>query len=116
MVRNKIIGEGRPIVSVGLAITLLVGAAGCSSDDAHLYLGHSDKVTSDAGDAVATNDVAHTVDPWSRASRNTRIGQDGHRARIAADRYAADAVKQPEGLEGGTAPKLPGGNGPSVGK
>ena len=65
---------------------------------------------------MATNDVAHTVDPWSRASRNTKIGQDGNRARTAADRYAADAVKQPTGLGGDGAKKPPGGGGPAVGK
>ena len=116
MVRNNNRDMSRLIVSVGFAMAVLASAAGCSSDDAHLYLGHSDKVTSDAGDAVATNDVAHTVDPWSRASRNTRIDQDGNRAQIAAERYAADAVKQPDGLNGKSEPKLPGGGGPSVGK
>ena len=106
----------RLIVPLSLSCAVLAGGAGCSSDDVHLYLGHSDKVTSDAGDAVASNDVAHTVDPWSRASRNTKIGQDGNRARIAADRYAADAVKQPEGLGGSSEQKPPSGNGPGVTK
>ena len=116
MVKSEIKDMRRLLIPVSIACAVLAGAAGCTSDDAHLYLGHSDKVTSDAGDANATNDVAHTVDPWSRASRNTHIEQNGNRARVAADRHAADAVKQPSGLNDGGGAQPPGGGAPAVAK
>jgi hypothetical protein len=73
-------------------------AAGCSStDDLHNYFGHSDDVVVDAGDAVATNKVAHTIDPWAPHSERNDIRQSGARTAIAVRRYQTDKVKKPGG-------------------
>ncbi|MEM6495706.1 MAG: hypothetical protein AAF709_03145 [Pseudomonadota bacterium] len=72
--------------------------SGCSTDDANNYLGYGDRVVQDSGDANASNQASQTIDPWSPASRNNHINQDGQRAHIAVRRYATDRVKKPNGL------------------
>ncbi|MGI9423361.1 MAG: hypothetical protein ACR2PA_09210 [Hyphomicrobiaceae bacterium] len=84
------------VTMIGVALALSLSA--CSSDDIHSSLGYSDQVVTDTGDANAANSVAQTIDPWSPASQNNKIDQDGQRARIAAQRYATDSVKDPGGL------------------
>ena len=86
---------------VGTAVAIgCAGLVACSADDRHSFFAFSDSTVSDAGDAVATNKAAHTVDPWSPASRNNRIPMDGQRAATAARRYRTDTVKKPKGLTG----------------
>ena len=84
------------------AASLLLSAgtllAACTSDQTHEYLGHTDRVTSGAGDAVASNRAAHTIDPWSRNSHNTNIDMDGKRAALAAKRYETNTSIKPKGL------------------
>ncbi len=72
--------------------------SGCSTDDVNNYLGYGDRVVQDSGDANASNQASQTIDPWSPASRNNHIHQDGQRAQIAVRRYATDKVKKPSGL------------------
>lgn len=73
-----------------------MSATGCSStDDLHHYFGHSDDVVVDAGDAVSSNKVAHTIDPWAPHSERTDIRQSGARTAIAVRRYQTDKVKKP---------------------
>ncbi|MEM7776469.1 MAG: hypothetical protein AAF732_12740 [Pseudomonadota bacterium] len=79
-----------PVVALGLA--------GCAQSDLEQYLGHSDTVTVDAGDAISSNRAIHTVDPWSRDSLNNQIDIDGKRAEIAIKRYEKNKVVQPKGL------------------
>lgn len=86
----------RWVVMLSLLITPVLSA--CSTDDANNYLGYSDRVVQDSGDANASNQASQTIDPWSPASRNNEIDQDGQRARIAVRRYKADKVKKPSGL------------------
>jgi hypothetical protein len=84
------------------AAALLVGAgallAACTSDQSHEYLAHTDKVTRGAGDAMASNQAVHTIDPWSRASHNTRIDMDGKRAAVAAQRYETNTNGKSKGV------------------
>jgi hypothetical protein len=75
-----------------------IGVGACYEQDRYLYLGHGDSVTLGAGDAVATNKVTHTIDPWPPASRKTRIDMDGKRAAIAVERYQTNTSIPPRGL------------------
>ena len=89
------------LVTSGAAVVIgCAGLVACSTDDRHSFFAFSDSVISDAGDSVATNKAAHTVDPWSPASRNNRIPMDGKRADAAVRRYRTDTVKKPKGLTG----------------
>ncbi len=89
------------IVTTGMAVALMsCGLAACSADDRHSFFAYNDNIVSDAGDSVATNKAAHTVDPWSSASRNNEIPMDGNRAHAAVKRYQTDTVRKPQGLTG----------------
>ncbi|MGI9523779.1 MAG: hypothetical protein ACR2PG_19275 [Hyphomicrobiaceae bacterium] len=63
------------------------------------YRARRDKITAGAGDAVAHNIAAQTIDPWPRHAANKRIDIDGERALIAIDRYKANKSIEPTGLE-----------------
>ena len=76
-----------------LAGTILLTA--CTSDDHFQYRERSDKILNDTGNAVASNIISQTVDPWSPYSRESETLMDGERARAAADRYRKDSVRQP---------------------
>jgi hypothetical protein len=86
-------------VLLGSALAgVTVGTGACYDQDRYLYLGHGDSVTLGAGDAVATNKVTHTIDPWPPHSRTTRIDLDGKRAAIAVERYETNTSIPPRGL------------------
>ena len=70
------------------AATMLTGCA-------DMYYDRRDTMQLSSGDAVATNRMTHMVDPWPPASGNRNIAFDGERARMAAERYRTDRVKQP---------------------
>jgi hypothetical protein len=70
--------------------------AGCADTD--LYLDRRDFVSSHAGDAVATNIIVQTVDPWPRASGNRNIAFNGDRMQAAGERYRTGKVIEPKGL------------------
>jgi len=57
-------------------------------------------VTDDAGDAIATNNVTHTIDPWAPHSKDTEIKIDGKRAQIGISRYQNNQSVSPKGLNG----------------
>jgi len=81
-----------------LAPVLLVAAtlAGCA--DVDLYLDRRDTISLSAGDAVATNIVTQTVDPWPRVAGNRNIAFDGDRMQAAGERYRTGKVIAPQGL------------------
>ncbi len=89
----------RPTLVSTLQLTaLLVGTvfmSACSSDDRFQYTGHSDRILNDSGDAVASNIVAQTVDPWSPYSREVVSETDGKRIKKTIDRYQKDRVRAP---------------------
>jgi hypothetical protein len=84
--------------AAGLLLCAGAVLAACTSDQTHDYLGHSDRVTNGAGDAVASNKAVHTIDPWPRHSSKTDIEMDGKRAGIAAKRYESNTSISPKGL------------------
>jgi hypothetical protein len=92
----------RPFRSTATAAGLLlcagVALAACTTDQHHDYLAHSDRTTSGAGDAAASNRAIHTIDPWSKPSHNTRIDMDGKRAGLATKRYETNTSIKPKGL------------------
>lgn len=88
--RNKNVGWIAPALFAGALL------AGCS--DAGLYLDRRDFVSSGAGDAVATNIIVQTVDPWPRASGNRNIAFNGDRMQAAGERYRKGQVIEPKGL------------------
>jgi hypothetical protein len=74
----------------------LVGAlavlAGCSE-----YLDRRDTIALSGGDALASNQVTHMVDPWPRVSGDRDIAFNGERAARAVARYRAGKVIRPRG-------------------
>lgn len=89
------------VATVGTCLVVMAcGLAACSADDRHSVFAYSDTVVSDVGDSIASNQVAQTVDPWSKASRNKELPLDGNQAHAAVERYKTDSVKTPQGLTG----------------
>ena len=76
-----------------IAAVVAIGAAvgGCSE----IYFDRRETVSLGAGDAVATNKVTQTIDPWSRASTNNRIAFNGQLMQAAQDRYNRGKVVTP---------------------
>jgi hypothetical protein len=52
-----------------------------------MYYDRRDSISLGAGDAIAINKAVQTVDPWSRASTNTRLAFDGQRMQTAIERH-----------------------------
>ena len=50
------------------------------------------------GNAVATDQVPHRVDPWPRDSANRDIAYDGDRMQPAVERYRTNKVTPPRGI------------------
>ena len=66
-------------------LVLVVGTTlGACSD---IYYDRRESVTFQAGDAVKTDVIAQTIDPWSRASENRHIDYNGERMQRAMERY-----------------------------
>ncbi len=78
----------------GLTIAGIV--AGCAQPD--LYLDRRDSITFHAGDAVRSNIVAQTIDPWPAHAGRQTIAHDGDRMQAAGDRYRTGKIIQPKGL------------------
>ena len=76
-----------------LAAAAVLGAmlAGCSD----IYYDRRETISLVSGDAVATNRVTHTIDPWSRASANRTIAYNGEKAATASERYRTGRVIPP---------------------
>jgi hypothetical protein len=79
------------------AIVLCAGLlSGCA--DADLYLDRRETVSLHAGDAVASNIIVQTVDPWPRVAGNRNIAFSGDRMQAAGERYRTGNVVPPSGL------------------
>ena len=76
-------------LAFGLVLSML---AGCSE-----YLDRRDTVSLGAGNAIATDQVTHMVDPWPRASAKRDIAFDGNKMESAFERYRTNQVIQPKG-------------------
>jgi len=64
--------------------------AGCSTPD--FYLDRRETISFGAGDAIASNIVAQTVDPWPRAAGNRNLESNGERMQAAVERYRQNKV------------------------
>ncbi|HEY6024466.1 MAG TPA: hypothetical protein VIV34_09855 [Pseudolabrys sp.] len=78
----------RTVALAGLFAVL----GGCSE-----YLDRRDSIALSGGNAVATNVVTHTVDPWPRASANRNIAFNGQKMETAVERYRTNRVIAPRG-------------------
>ncbi len=78
------------------AVTLFAATLGACSD---LYYDRREGVTLHAGDAIASNIAAQTVDPWPRAAANRRINGNGERTQKAVERYRTNKVTPPQGMD-----------------
>jgi hypothetical protein len=77
--------------AIAAVVVIATAVAGCSE----IYYDRRETVALSAGDAVATNKVTQTIDPWSRASANNRIAFNGQRLQAAQDRYNRGKVITP---------------------
>ena len=75
-----------------LALALALG--GCNQFS---HLGHSDRISPAAGDAVHAATVMQTVDPWPDNVMDTDIPMDGELAVKRANDYKAGATKPLDG-------------------
>jgi hypothetical protein len=80
MWRNDRATRVRAVVPA-LALAAMLG--GC----ADIYYDRREPVTFHAGDAVASNKVVHTIDPWPRVAANRNIETHGERMQRAMERY-----------------------------
>lgn len=76
----------RSLMALALGATTLLGA--CTD----MYLDRRDTVSFEAGDAVATNKMAHIIDPWPAAAGHRNLSYDGTRMQAAAERYRTNKV------------------------
>lgn len=81
----------RSATKVAAAVLAGVSLAGCSD----IYYDRRDGISIASGDAVATNRVTHTIDPWSPASANRNIAYNGEKMQAAVERYRTGRVIQP---------------------
>lgn len=79
-----------------IAIAFAATVAGCAQPD--LYLDRRDNITFHAGDAVRTNIISQTIDPWPRHAANRDIAYNGDRMQAAGERYRTGKIIQPKGL------------------
>jgi hypothetical protein len=70
--------------------------AGCAEPD--FYLDRRDTLSLGAGDAVASNIIVQTTDPWPRAAANRNIAFNGDRMQAAGERYRTGKVITPQGM------------------
>jgi hypothetical protein len=77
--------------AIAAALALCSAVAGCSD----VYFDRRESIALSAGDAVAGNAVAQTVDPWPPHSGNTNIAFNGQRMQSAVEHYRLDRVAPP---------------------
>ncbi len=82
--------DGRRFRALIPAIGFAGMLAGCSTPE--FYLDRRETINFGAGDAIASNIVAQTVDPWPRAAGNRNIESDGERTQAAVERYRQNKV------------------------
>lgn len=82
--------------AITAALAFVGMMAGCAQPD--LYLDRRDTISFHAGDAVRSNIVAQTIDPWPRHAANRDYPYDGDRMQAAGERYRTGKIIQPKGL------------------
>jgi hypothetical protein len=86
--------------SRAIAATVALGAllAGCSD----IYYDRRETIALGADNAVASNMVEETVDPWPRHSNNNNLAFNGERMQRAIECYRKDKVTEPADLNPST--------------
>ena len=100
MSQPKTKSAGRAIAAVVAFGALL---AGCSD----VYLDRRETIALGAENAVASNMVEETVDPWPRYSNNYNLAFNGERMQRAVECYRKDKVTQPADLNPSTDSSAP---------
>ncbi len=80
--------------SAGTVVVLATTLAGCSD----LYLDRRETVALNADDAVASNRIVQTIDPWPRVAADRGYVFDGDKMRSAAERYRTGKIIEPKGI------------------
>jgi hypothetical protein len=81
-------------VTATLALAVLFATlAGCSE-----YVDRRDTIALSGGNAVYTDRVTQTVDPWPRDSANRDIAYNGEKMQTAVERYRTNKVTPPQGI------------------
>jgi hypothetical protein len=81
-------------IATTLALAVLFATlAGCSE-----YLDRRDTIAKSGGNAVYTDRVTQTVDPWPRDSSNREIAYNGEKMQTAVERYRTNKVVPPVGI------------------
>jgi hypothetical protein len=88
--------NGRVLRWLAPALFSLGALAGCA--DADFYFDRRDTISLHAGDAVASNIIAQTVDPWPRVAANRNIPANGDRMQAAGERYRTGKTTPLQGL------------------
>lgn len=76
---------------ISCALVAASTLAGCSD----LYFDRRDTIELAAGDAMASNQTVHMVDPWPAHSANRNIAYDGQKMQSAVERYRTNKVIKP---------------------
>jgi hypothetical protein len=87
-------GRAAPLIAAALAAAAML--AGCA--DADFYFDRRETISLHAGDAVAANIVAQTVDPWPREAANRNFATSGDRMQAAGERYRTGKTTPLNGL------------------
>ncbi len=82
----------RGLIGIGCCV-LIASLAACQQ-----YEDRSDKITLQLGDAVESNKVIHTINPWPPGVHNKAIAMDGARALAANKRYENNKIIKPKRL------------------
>ena len=90
----------RALLPALLLPALLLAAGGCSE-----YLDRRDGILLGVGEAVGTNVVTHTIDPWPAHARRVEPYTDGERAQRAVERYRSPQTER--GGSGGASGAAP---------
>jgi hypothetical protein len=86
--------DAAPARAAACVIILGTTLAGCSD----LYLDRRETVALAAGDAVASNRIVQTIDPWPADAADRRHVYNGDKMQSAAERYRTGKIIQPKGL------------------
>ena len=62
------------------------------------YFARRDSIALGLGNAMHSNRVIHTIDPWPWYSKNDRLQFDGQRMELGLRRYQANESIEPSGL------------------
>lgn len=97
-------------LTIAVMSSSILFLAGCYDRE---YYTQTDSITLGAGDAVATNAIEQTIDPWPPQARDTDIDLEGPRAGVAVERYQSNTSLKPRGLTKSIAP-VAGGSGTKI--